>query len=140
MHRLASSISSISSILDTKRESRGLVISLPGVLFKSSEAVLQPVARENLSKLSGMLLAYPGPYTFAIGGHKDSVGSDALNDKLSQARAESVRNYLVEAGITASHVTTVMGYGKREPVADNVTPEGRAKNRRVEIILDDTDR
>ena len=131
--------SSISAILDTKREARGLVVNLSDVLFTSGKAVLQPGAREKLSKLSGILLAYPGPYTLAIGGHTDSVGSDALNDRLSQARAESVRNYLTEAGIAASHLTSATGYGKHQPVADNATAEGRAKNRRVEIVIDDTD-
>ncbi len=131
--------SSISAILDTKREARGLVVNLAGVLFTSGKAVLQPGAREKLSKLSGILLAYPGPYTLAIGGHTDSVGSDVLNDKLSQARAESVRNYLLEAGIAALHLTSATGYGKHQPVADNATAEGRAKNRRVEIVIDDTD-
>jgi outer membrane protein OmpA-like peptidoglycan-associated protein len=109
------------------------------VFFTSGKAVLQPAARENLSKLSGTLLAYPGPYTLAIGGHTDSVGSDALNDKLSQARVESVRSYMIEAGIAASHLTSATGYGKHQPVADNATAEGRAKNRRVEIVIDDTD-
>jgi len=131
--------SSIGAILDTKREARGLVVNLSGVLFMSGKAELQPGARENLSKLSGILLAYPGPYTLAIGGHTDSVGSDAMNDKLSQARAESVRNYLVQAGITASRVTSATGYGKHQPVADNGTAQGRAKNRRVEIVIDDKD-
>jgi outer membrane protein OmpA-like peptidoglycan-associated protein len=131
--------SSISAILDTKREARGLVVNLSDVLFTSGKAVLQPGAREKLSKLSGILLAYPGPYALAIGGHTDSVGSDALNDKLSQARAESVRNYLMEAGIAPSHLTSATGYGKHQPVADNATAEGRAKNRRVEIVIDDTD-
>jgi outer membrane protein OmpA-like peptidoglycan-associated protein len=131
--------SSIGAILDTKREARGLVVNLSGVLFMSGKAELQPGARENLSKLSGILLAYPGPYTLAIGGHTDSVGSDAMNDKLSQARAESVRNYLVQAGIDASHVTSATGYGKHQPVADNGTAQGRAKNRRVEIVIDDRD-
>jgi outer membrane protein OmpA-like peptidoglycan-associated protein len=131
--------SSISAILDTRREARGLVVNLPDVLFTSGKAVLQLGARENLSKLSGLLLAYPGPYTLAIGGHTDSVGSDALNDRLSQARAESVRNFLAEAGIAASHLTSATGYGKRQPVAENATADGRAKNRRVEIIIDDTD-
>jgi outer membrane protein OmpA-like peptidoglycan-associated protein len=131
--------SSISAILNTKREARGLVVNLPDVLFTSGKAVLQLGARENLSKLSGILLAYPGPYTLAIGGHTDSTGSDALNDKLSQARAESVRNFLAEAGIATSHLTSATGYGSREPVAENATVDGRAKNRRVEIVIDDTD-
>ena len=86
-----------------------------------------------------MLLAYPGPYTLSIGGHTDAVGSDALNDRLSEARAESVRKYLMESGIAASHLSSATGYGKHQPVADNGTAEGRAKNRRVEIVIDDAD-
>jgi len=67
------------------------------------------------------------------------MGSDALNDKLSQARAESVRTFLTQAGIAASHLTSATGYGRHQPVADNATADGRAKNRRVEIVIDDTD-
>ena len=131
--------SSISAILDTKREARGLVVNLSGVFFMTGQAVLQPLARENLAKLSGIMLAYPGPYTLSIGGHTDAVGSDALNDRLSQARAESVRTYLMQSGITASHLSSATGYGKHQPVADNGTADGRAKNRRVEIVIDDAD-
>jgi outer membrane protein OmpA-like peptidoglycan-associated protein len=131
--------SSIGAILDTRREARGLVVNLSDVLFTSGQAVLQPGARENLSKLSGILLAYPGPYSLAIAGHTDAVGSDELNDRLSLARAQSVRDYLLEAGIDAARVTSVTGYGKRQPVADNATAEGRAKNRRVEIVINDAD-
>jgi len=130
---------SIGAILDTRREARGLVVNLSGVLFASGAAALQPRARENLSKLSGLLLAYPGPYTLSFGGHTDSVGSNAMNDNLSQARAESVRSYLMEAGIVAAHLTSATGYGKHQPVADNGTADGRAKNRRVEIVIDDAD-
>jgi outer membrane protein OmpA-like peptidoglycan-associated protein len=130
---------SIGAILDTKREARGLVVNLSGVFFMSGKAELQPQARENLSKLSGILAAYPGPYVLAIGGHTDSVGSDAMNDKLSQARAESVRNYLIQAGVAESHMASATGYGKHQPVADNATAAGRAKNRRVEIIINDSD-
>lgn len=130
---------SISAILFTKREARGLVVNLSGVFFMTGQAVLQPAARESLSKLSGIMLAYPGPYALSIGGHTDAVGSDEMNDKLSQARAESVRAYLIGAGISASHLTSATGFGKHQPVADNATADGRAKNRRVEIVIDDTD-
>jgi outer membrane protein OmpA-like peptidoglycan-associated protein len=131
--------SSIGAVMETRRETRGLVVNLSDVLFTSGKADLQPKARENLSKLSGILLAYPGRYTITIDGHTDSVGSDEMNDRLSQARAESVRAYLLEAGIGGSHVVSARGYGKHNPVADNATTAGRAKNRRVEIVIDDTD-
>jgi outer membrane protein OmpA-like peptidoglycan-associated protein len=131
--------SSISAVLDTKREARGLLVNLSGVYFTTGQAVLQPVARENLSKLSGIMLGYQGPYTLSIGGHTDAVGSDALNDQLSLARAESVRSYLIGAGIAESHLPRATGYGAHQPVADNATADGRAKNRRVEIIIHDPD-
>ena len=113
--------SSIGAILDTKREARGLVVNLADVLFTSGQAVLQPGARENLSKLSGILLAYPGPYTLAIGGHTDSVGSDALNDKLSQARAEYVRDRLRAAARGLDNHLLAKGVGSRE----NIVGTGR---------------
>lgn len=69
-----------------------------------------------------------------IVGHTDSTGSDELNDRLSLERAQSVRNYLVDRGVRAERIQTA-GRGKREPIADNSTEAGRAKNRRVEIFL-----
>jgi outer membrane protein OmpA-like peptidoglycan-associated protein len=126
-------------VLETKREARGLLVNLSGVYFTTGESGLQPVARENLSKLSGIMLGYPGQYTLAIGGHTDDVGSDAMNDQLSLARAESVRTYLIGAGITVAHMPRATGYGERQPVADNATVDGRARNRRVEILIVDTD-
>ena len=72
--------------------------------------------------------------SITIIGHTDSAGSDAANQKLSEARAEAVRTYLVSQGIPADHVKSE-GAGESQPVADNKTPEGRANNRRVEIIL-----
>ena len=71
-----------------------------------------------------------------IVGHTDSTGSDAINDPLSLDRAQSVRDYLVGRGVAASRIET-LGRGKREPVADNASDSGRARNRRVEIFLRD---
>src|SRR5262245_47420609 len=81
---------SLSEILDTKRESRGFIVNLGDVLFDTGRATLKPGAREKLSKLAGILLAYPGQLTLEIEGHTDSVGSDELNNKLSLNRAQSV--------------------------------------------------
>jgi len=69
-----------------------------------------------------------------ISGHTDDVGDDALNLELSQKRAESVRNYLIKNGIASNRVTA-KGYGETQPIADNSTPEGKAKNRRTEVKI-----
>lgn len=130
---------SLSEILDTKRETRGFIVNLGDVLFDTGRATLKPTAREKLSKLAGILLAYPGNLTLQIEGHTDSVGSDELNNKLSQNRAESVRDYLVQSGVKAEKVLSVQGFGKTKPIATNDTAPGRQMNRRVEIVIDDAD-
>jgi outer membrane protein OmpA-like peptidoglycan-associated protein len=130
---------SLSEILDTRREARGLIVSLSDVLFDFNKATLKPGAREKLSKLAGILLAYPGDYRMEIEGHTDAIGSEEYNLRLSQSRAESVRDYLAQAGMPASRIIATRGLGKSEPVADNATAAGRQVNRRVEIIIADVD-
>lgn len=127
----------ISVILETRREARGLVVSLSDVLFDTGQASLKPGAREKLSKLAGILLAYPGAYRMEINGHTDSVGSDELNLRLSEQRATSVQSYLTGQGIAGDRIAVVKGYGKMMPVADNATAAGRQMNRRVEILISD---
>jgi outer membrane protein OmpA-like peptidoglycan-associated protein len=129
---------SLSEILETRREARGLVVSLSDVLFDFNKATLKPGAREKLSKLAGILLAYPGPYMMSIEGHTDAIGSDEYNFRLSEDRAESVHSYLEQAGISAGRISSVRGMGKTTPVATNSTAEGRQMNRRVEIVISDT--
>jgi outer membrane protein OmpA-like peptidoglycan-associated protein len=109
------------------------------VLFDTGRATLKPAAREKLSKLAGILLAYPGQLTLEIEGHTDSVGSDELNNKLSLNRAQSVGDYLTTAGVKAERVKAVRGFGKTKPVATNDTAAGRQMNRRVEIVIDDSE-
>lgn len=128
---------SLSEILDTKRETRGFIVNLGDVLFDTGKATLKPTAREKLSKLAGILLAYPGTLMLEIEGHTDSVGSDELNNKLSQNRAESVRDYLVQSGVKTERVKAVRGFGKTKPIATNDTAAGRATNRRVEVVIED---
>jgi outer membrane protein OmpA-like peptidoglycan-associated protein len=130
---------SLSEILDTKRETRGFIVNLGDVLFDTGRATLKPAAREKLSKLAGILLAYPGQLTLEIEGHTDSVGSDELNNKLSLGRAQSVSEYLTTAGVKADRVKAVRGFGKTKPVATNDTAAGRQMNRRVEIVIDDSE-
>ncbi|MBO0720379.1 MAG: OmpA family protein [Blastocatellia bacterium] len=129
---------SLSEILDTKRETRGFIVNIGDVLFDTGRATLKPAAREKLSKLAGILLAYPGMLTMEIEGHTDSVGSDDLNNKLSLNRAESVRDYLVQSGVKQERVKSVQGFGKSKPIASNDTAAGRQANRRVEVVIDDS--
>jgi outer membrane protein OmpA-like peptidoglycan-associated protein len=103
------------------------------VLFDTGKFELRSEAREKLAKLSGIVLAHPG-LKLAIEGYTDSTGSDELNRKLSQDRADAVRGYLTEEGLAPDSVTA-QGFGKSEPVADNNTAAGRQKNRRVEIVV-----
>lgn len=130
---------SISAILETRREARGLIVSLSDVLFDFNQASLKPGAREKLSKLAGILLAYPGTFHIEVEGHTDAIGSQEYNQKLSEDRAQSVSGYLLNAGITSERIVAVRGFGKLRPVTTNDTPEGRQMNRRVEIVIADLD-
>lgn len=128
---------SLNSILSTSRTARGLIVNLGDVLFDTGFATLRPEAREKLSRLSGVLLAYPAAYTLEFEGHTDSTGSDEFNDKLSVDRAEAVRAYIVGAGVRTERVLAVRGFGKTMPIASNENAEGRQLNRRVEIVIND---
>jgi outer membrane protein OmpA-like peptidoglycan-associated protein len=120
-------------ILETRDSERGLVITMADVLFDTGKFDLRSGTRETLAKLSGIILAHPG-LNLDIEGHTDSTGSDELNQRLSEQRAESARTYLISQGIE-DYTIIARGFGKTMPVADNDTREGRQKNRRVEIIV-----
>jgi outer membrane protein OmpA-like peptidoglycan-associated protein len=116
-----------------KHESRGTVITLSGgVLFASGKSVLLPSAQTSLGQVADALKQEDNKVV--IEGHTDSTGSDATNLALSKARAEAVQSYLVSRGVPADRMTA-NGLGSSRPVADNNTPEGRANNRRVEIVV-----
>ena len=129
----------LSEILETRSEARGLIVNLSDVLFDLDKATLKPGAREKLSKLAGILLAYPGSYRMEIEGHTDSLGSEDYNLWLSRERAETVRDYLLQSGIRAERIVSTQGLGEVRAVATNDTPEGRQANRRVEIVIADID-
>jgi outer membrane protein OmpA-like peptidoglycan-associated protein len=120
-------------ILETKDTPRGLVITMGDVLFDTGKYDLRPPTREMLAKLSGIVIAHPGLH-LEVEGHTDSTGSDELNQKLSEQRAGTVKDYLVQQGLDGSTINA-KGFGKTMPVADNSTAAGRQKNRRVELIV-----
>ena len=120
-------------IFATRDTARGLIVSLSDVLFDTGKSTLRPVAREKLAKISGIVLAYPD-LRLAIEGNTDSVGTDAMNQQLSEQRASSVREYLAKENIPAASMTS-RGFGKTQPVASNDSAEGRQQNRRVELVV-----
>jgi outer membrane protein OmpA-like peptidoglycan-associated protein len=120
-------------IVATRDTARGLIVNLSDVVFDTGKSTLRPGAREKLAKISGIVLAYPD-LRLAIEGNTDSVGGDAMNQRLSEQRADSVRDYLLHETIPAASMTS-RGLGKTQPVATNDTAEGRQQNRRVELVV-----
>jgi outer membrane protein OmpA-like peptidoglycan-associated protein len=117
-----------------KEEPRGTVITLAGgVLFASNKSQLLPGAQTSLAQIAEAIKSQDDKKVL-IEGHTDSRGSDATNQALSKARADSVASFLISNGVPQDRVTTA-GLGPSRPVADNATPEGRANNRRVEIVI-----
>ena len=109
-----------------------LRVNLPGdISFDTGRSNIRPDMAPILSKFAQGL---DGSMNVQITGHTDSQGSDAINNPLSKDRADAVRDYLVAQGVPATRISTV-GRGEHQPIADNTTAEGRAKNRRVEIFL-----
>ncbi|MDP2325164.1 MAG: OmpA family protein [Gammaproteobacteria bacterium] len=123
----------LNRVLPTRETSRGIVAEIAGVQFASGAATLNAGAREALARFSGIVGVYPS-MKFQVEGHTDSVGSYASNQDLSLRRALTVRDYLISQGVAASSID-VKGLGPDQPVADNTTADGRARNRRVEIVL-----
>jgi len=123
----------LNRILDTRDTPRGLVVNMADVLFDIGKYDLRTEAREKLARLSGVVLAHPG-LNLAVEGYTDNIGSEDLNQKLSDKRAESVRTFLVAQGLGDGNVTA-QGFGMSTPVADNATAAGRQENRRVEIVV-----
>lgn len=119
--------------LNAKETERGLVVTLGDMLFETGNAQLTGNAFANLGKLSNFLNKYP-ERTLVVEGHTDSVGSESSNQSLSQRRADSVRQYLLQQGVAANRLTAV-GQGENSPVASNDSTSGRALNRRVEVII-----
>jgi outer membrane protein OmpA-like peptidoglycan-associated protein len=133
--KLAVAMASLQEIAKVKEESRGVVITLSGsVLFATGQSALLPIARQKIDEVA-KAVKDQGFKSLLVEGHTDSQGSAKKNDELSQARAESVRQQLASNGIPADKIRA-QGLGSSRPVADNNTAEGRANNRRVEIVVE----
>ncbi len=124
---------SLSEVAQISQSARGVVVNLPDILFDTNKATLKQNAQVALAKLAGIVSLFPN-INLRIEGHTDSTGGDAINVPLSRERAHSVMDFLNSQGVAASRMKAE-GYAARIPVADNSTPEGRSRNRRVEIIL-----
>jgi outer membrane protein OmpA-like peptidoglycan-associated protein len=120
-------------ILETRDTARGLIVNMSDVLFDFGKHTLRPGAREKLAKISGIVLAHPG-LKLEVEGHTDAVGSDEFNQKLSEARASGVRDYLVGQGLNSANIVA-RGFGETLPVATNDNATGRQQNRRVELVV-----
>jgi outer membrane protein OmpA-like peptidoglycan-associated protein len=123
----------LSAVLETRETARGLIMEMPDVLFDFNKYTLKPAAREKLAKVSGILLAHPD-LKVQVEGYTDSIGSEEYNQKLSEERAGSVKDYLVSQNVHDNNVSAE-GFGKNDPIADNSNAVGRAKNRRVELVV-----
>jgi outer membrane protein OmpA-like peptidoglycan-associated protein len=120
-------------IAETRRTALGLTMSLGSdhLKFEFDKADLRPEDRELLSRIAGILMT-AHDYTISVNGHTDDVGSAAYNQKLSERRAQAVRDYLVKAGLT-EEILSVQGHGKSLPLVKGTSDAARAKNRRVEL-------
>jgi outer membrane protein OmpA-like peptidoglycan-associated protein len=126
-------LAQLNQVLQTRDTPRGLIVSMPDVLFDFNKFALKPEARERLARISGIVLAYPDLH-LAIEGYTDSIGTDEYNMSLSEKRAVTVQSYLVGSGVAPDHIGA-QGYGKANPVADNTSASGRKLNRRVEMVV-----
>jgi len=126
-------LAQLNQVLQTKDSARGLIVSMPDVLFAFNKYTLKPEARERLARISGIVLAYPDLH-LQVEGYTDSIGSDQYNQELSEKRAATVRDYLVSSGVSINNVVA-QGFGKADPVADNSTAGGRKLNRRVDMVV-----
>ncbi|MDB4933151.1 MAG: outer membrane protein [Labilithrix sp.] len=133
--KAAQAMADLQKLANVKQEPRGMVITLSGsVLFATDQSTLLPTATTKLDQVADALVKGNPDANITIEGHTDSQGQLQHNMDLSQRRAESVKAQLVSRGVAADRIKTV-GVGPDRPIADNKSPEGRANNRRVEIIV-----
>jgi outer membrane protein OmpA-like peptidoglycan-associated protein len=136
--RAAKAAADLAAFASVKQEARGMVITLSGsVLFASAKWDLLPGARVKLNEVADALSKQDPLSKIVVEGHTDSQGGVSYNQDLSQHRAQAVLDYLVSRGVSADRVSA-QGFGSTRSVADNNSPEGRANNRRVEIVVQPT--
>jgi outer membrane protein OmpA-like peptidoglycan-associated protein len=123
----------LARVAATKRDKRGIIVTLPGIFFDTGKSVLKPGAKNTLKKIADQLKGDPS-LRVSVEGHTDNTGSEDKNLALSEKRAQAVRDYLVNAGVPADHITA-SGKGDGAPVATNKTAAGRQQNRRVELVI-----
>jgi outer membrane protein OmpA-like peptidoglycan-associated protein len=123
----------LNSVLATSESARGLIVNMSDVLFDTGKYTLKPGTQISLAKVAGILEAYPG-LKVQVEGYTDSVGTDELNQKLSENRASAVKDFLVSQGVAQTNISSA-GFGKNDPVADNSSSSGRAQNRRVNMVV-----
>lgn len=134
--RTAAALAELATLASLKEEKRGLVLTLSGsILFRTAESNLLPTAQAKLEQIAKALLAIPAPRNLIVEGHTDSRGSESYNQGLSQRRSDAVRDFLVQKGYPAAHLQS-RGQGEGRPIASNASAEGRANNRRVEIVIE----
>jgi outer membrane protein OmpA-like peptidoglycan-associated protein len=120
--------------VETIKDGEGLKVTFEeGILFQTNSSTLNPSSQDALTKFATSLKNNQET-NVVISGHTDNTGSDAINDPLSERRADAVANYLKSKGVSGKRLTTV-GSGSRQPVASNETAEGRQQNRRVEVVI-----
>lgn len=133
--RTAEARDELARLAAVKEDERGLVVTLSGgVLFQSAKSTLLPSAQVKLNQVAKALMSVR-ERNIIVEGHTDSQGSESYNQGLSQRRADSVRDYLVQQGYPGDRIQS-HGMGKGSPIANNASPEGRANNRRVEIVIE----
>ncbi len=125
-----------SKTISVYKDARGTILSMSDILFEFGKADLKQELKENLAEVAAILKSLLTDANVVVEGHTDNVGSAASNKKLSEQRASAVQKYLVDRGVAKKRLKSV-GYGQTKPVAENTTEEGKAKNRRVELVIKD---
>jgi len=126
-------LAQLNQVLQTKDTAKGLIVNVSDVLFATGQATLKEVAKLRLARVAGIIMAYPD-LRLEVDGYTDSTGTPEFNQKLSDKRAATVREFLISQGVPSPNVSS-RGFGEADPVAPNSTASGRQLNRRVELVV-----
>jgi outer membrane protein OmpA-like peptidoglycan-associated protein len=133
LDKQAKELEQIPNMEVARQEDSLLVTVSDAILFDTNSAALKAQAQSMLAQTADVMIRYPDS-DILVKGHTDSTGSEKYNQELSERRAKSVQNFLIGKGVAPQRITAI-GFGKTMPVASNYTPEGREKNRRVEMEI-----